>query len=324
MLPSLTSNPAAVLDKRYEIVLLFEVSNGNPNGDPDGDNTPRIDPETGHGLVTDVCLKRKVRNFVALTRDCEPPYDIYVKERGILANEQKKAFQAIGEDASDTPNLKARAWMCKNFFDVRTFGAVMSTGKTDEGEDGAKGKSGKKQKLWNCGQVRGPVQFSFSRSIDRIQPLTHTITRVALTNSSDRGGKAVSEEGEEEKAGSGQMGRKHGVPYGLYRAHIFVSPFLAADTGFNNGDMAVLLDSLTQLFELDRSASRGEMAVRGLYLFEHELKLGNAPAHKVLETVKVQLKPGVTAPRSFSDYEVTAPDNSTPAVPGVTCYRLVS
>jgi CRISPR-associated protein Csd2 len=321
MLNKLQSDAKAVVDKRYEIVLLFDVTNGNPNGDPDGDNTPRVDPETGHGLVTDVCLKRKVRNFVGLTREFQPPYDIYVKERGILAREQKKAFLAIGEDAGDTPNLKARAWMCKNFFDVRTFGAVMSTGKTDETEDGGKGKAGKRQKLWNCGQVRGPVQFSFSRSIDPIQSLTHTITRVALTNSTDKGGVSVDAEGDE-KAGSGQMGRKHAVPYGLYRCHVYVSPFLADDTGFSKGDLTALLESLTHLFEHDRSASRGEMTVRTVCVFEHDLKLGNAPAHKVLETVSVARVSG-DVPRSFGDYKVNCPEDGSSPLPGVTCHCLL-
>ncbi len=322
MLNSLKDHAEQIVDKRYEIALLFDVINGNPNGDPDGDNTPRIDPETGHGLVTDVCLKRKVRNFVAMTRAYEPPFDIYVKDRGILANEQKKAFLAIQEDAGDTPNLKARAWMCKNFFDVRTFGAVMSTGRTEETEDEAKKTKGKKAKLWNCGQVRGPVQFSFGRSIDPIQPLTHTITRMALTNSTDKGGVSL-DEGGEEKAGSGQMGRKHSVPYGLYRSHIFVSPFLAEDTGFKKGDLAVLLESLTQLFEHDRSASRGEMAVRGLYVFEHELKLGNAPSHKVLETISAKRMDESKVSRSFSEYAISSPDHEAIAVPGVRCYHLV-
>lgn len=321
ILNNLKSDATSVVDKRYEMVLLFDVANGNPNGDPDGDNTPRVDPETGHGLVTDVCLKRKVRNFVGLTRAFQAPYDIYVKERGILAREQKKAFLAIGEDAGDTPNLKARAWMCRNFFDVRTFGAVMSTGKTEEAEEGAKGKAGKRQKLWNCGQVRGPVQFSFSRSIDPIQALTHTITRVALTNSSDKGGVSVDAEGDE-KAGSGQMGRKHTIPYGLYRGHVYVSPFLAEDTGFTNGDLSALLESLVHLFDHDRSASRGEMTVCALYVFEHELKLGNAPAHKVIETVTVTKTNG-DVPRSFSDYGVKGPEDGSSPLPGVTCHVLL-
>jgi CRISPR-associated protein Csd2 len=331
MLNSLKENPEAIVAKRYEIAFIYDVKDGNPNGDPDGDNMPRLDPETGHGLITDVCLKRKVRNFVALTKPTEETFEIYVKERGILANEQRRAFKAIDEDAGDTPNLRARAWMCKNFFDVRTFGAVMSTGKSEDVDDAAAekggkpkdaGAKGKRQKLWNCGQVRGPVQFSFGRSIDPIQPLTHTITRVALTNSTDKGGVSVGEDGEE-KAGSGQMGRKHSVPYGLYASHIYISPFLASDTGFRNIDLVALLESLVHLFDHDRSASRGEMTTREVIVFEHELPLGNAPAHKVLETVRVKKIDDDKPARQYSDYKLDAPENGTQAVPGVTCYRLI-
>ena len=233
-------NESSIIDKRYEIVLLFDVIHGNPNGDPDAGNAPRVDPETGYGIVTDVCLKRKVRNFVGLTKQFQPPYDIYVKERGILAREQKRAYEAKGAepDPGGRANEQARAWMCETFFDVRTFGAVMTTGKTGEDEpaNGAKSKGGKKnQKLWNCGQVRGPVQFGFSRSQSPILSLEHTITRVALTNPGDTDRAAAEGSEGEEKAGSGQMGRKYAIPYALYRAHGFVSPFLAADTGFSAG-----------------------------------------------------------------------------------------
>ena len=217
-----------VLDKRYELVLLFDVRHGNPNGDPDADNAPRVDPETGTGLVTDVAIKRKVRNYVGLTRGFAAPNNIFVKERGILANEQREAYRALGVEPDGRSVDKARSWMCQNYYDVRTFGAVMTTGKAEAENDAAIG-SGKKTKgqtkLWNCGQVRGPVQFGFAMSTDPITSIAHTITRVALTNPGDAGGQAVTDESGEEKAASGQMGRKHGVAYGLYRMHGFVSPF---------------------------------------------------------------------------------------------------
>lgn len=315
-----------VLDKRYEIVLLFDVRHGNPNGDPDADNAPRVDPETGHGLVTDVAIKRKIRNFVGLTRNFEPPNNIYVKERGILANEQRSAYKALGIEPNGKSVDTARAWMCANYFDIRTFGAVMTTGKAEVESDAAinAGKKAKGQtKLWNCGQVRGPVQFGFATSIDPITSIAHTITRVALTNPGDAGAEAITDESGEEKAASGQMGRKHGVAYGLYRIHGFVSPFLARQTQFARQDMGTLLNALTNLFEHDRSATRGEMAVRGLWLFEHKDELGNAPAHKVLGTVQL---PSVPTARSFAEYEaagITAPADDAEVLSGVTAWRYV-
>jgi len=293
-----------VITKRYDFVLLFDVIQGNPNGDPDAGNAPRVDPETGYGLITDVCLKRKIRNFVVLTKECRPPYDIYVKERGILAREQKKAYQAVNEEPGDRPNDKARRWMCQNFYDVRTFGAVMAVGKAEEDDSTAetakrRGKGG--QKLWNCGQVRGPVQIAFATSQSPILSVEHTITRVALTNAGDT---ERANTAEDEKASSGQMGRKHAIPYALYRAHGHISPFLAKDTGFSESDLELLWQALANLFEHDRSAARGEMAVRGLHVFEHESALGNAPAHKLFEMVHVE---GPAIPRSFGDYHVTLP-----------------
>lgn len=311
------------LDKRYEFVLLFDVSNGNPNGDPDADNAPRVDPETGHGIVTDVCIKRKIRNFVVQTRGCQPPDNIYVKERGILANEQRSAFQALGVEPGNKPNEAARKWMCNNYFDVRTFGAVMTTGKSEaEADDEArKGKRGHGEaKLWNCGQVRGPVQLGFAQSIDPILSIGHTITRVALTNATDSGQTAVVGESGDEKAASGQMGRKYAVPYALYRMHGFISPFLACDTGFTRRDLGLLIEALQNLFTLDRSASRGEMEVRRLYLFEHSSKLGNALAHRLFETIKIS---PVKTSRAFEDYIVSAPESEAEAVPGVTLWRYV-
>lgn len=295
-----------VIERRYEFVLLFEVVNGNPNGDPDAGNAPRVDPETGYGLVTDVCLKRKIRNYVALTRGYQAPNDIYVKERGILAREQKRAYVAVGAEPLDRPSEQAREWMCRNFFDVRTFGAVMTTGKSEEGEEdaaGAKQKSKRKsQKLWNCGQVRGPVQIGFARSQAPVLNLEHTITRVALTNAGDTE-RASGEE--DEKAATGQMGRKYAIPYALYRAHGFVSPFLAKDTGFGSADLDLLFEAMANMMEMDRSAARGEMAVRGLYVFEHNSALGNAPAHKLFDLIQVESK---EIPRSFADCHVTLPE----------------
>lgn len=313
------------LDKRYEIVLLFDVQHGNPNGDPDADNAPRVDPETGIGLVTDVCIKRKIRNYVGLTRGFAAPHNIFVKERGILANVQRDAHKALGIEPDGKSIDKARTYMCQNYYDVRTFGAVMTTGKAESEADAATNAGRKAKgatKLWNCGQVRGPVQFGFASSVDPVMSIAHTITRVALTNATDAGQQVVTGEDGEDKAGSGQIGRKHGIPYGLFRMHGFVSPFLATDTGFTKADLGVLLEALEHLFDHDRSASRGEMSVRGLFLFEHESKLGNAPAHKVLETVKIG---SVKAPRHYSDYEphLQAPQDGTQAIPGVTAWRCL-
>ncbi len=320
-----TFDTDAPLENRYELLLLFDVRHGNPNGDPDADNAPRVDPETGTGLVTDVCIKRKVRNYVGLTRNFDAPNNIFVKERGILANEQRTAYRTLGVEPDGKSIDKARGWMCQNYYDVRTFGAVMTTGKAEVENDAAlnAGKKPKGQtKLWNCGQVRGPVQLGFATSIDPVMSIAHTITRVALTNPGDAGGQAVVDESGDEKASSGQMGRKHGVAYGLYRMHGFVSPFLAAQTGFTERDLGTLLESLEHLFDHDRSATRGEMSVRGLFLFQHESKLGNAPAHKVLASVQLA---SVPIARSFAEYEpsLQAPDDGAQPLPGVTCWRYV-
>ena len=286
------------LAHRYDFVLLFDVKDGNPNGDPDAGNLPRLDAETGHGLVTDVALKRKVRNFVGLVKGEQPPYEIYVKEKAILNNQHKRAYIGIGREdllAGDDKKRKggtavddARAWMCRNFFDVRTFGAVMSTG-------------------INCGQVRGPIQLTFARSIDPIVALEHSITRMAV---------ATEAEAEKQEGDNRTMGRKHTVPYGLYRAHGFVSAFFAKQTGFSEDDLALLWQALCQMFEHDRSAARGEMTTRGLYVFQHDSELGNAPAHALFDRVQVQRKEGVDVPRSFADYEVRVAADDLP--PGVT------
>lgn len=282
------------LANRYDFVLLFDVKDGNPNGDPDAGNLPRLDAETGHGLVTDVALKRKVRNFVGLVKGEQPPYEIYVKEKAILNNQHKRAYVGIGREdllAGDDKKRKggdavddARAWMCRNFFDVRTFGAVMSTG-------------------INCGQVRGPIQLTFARSVDPIVASEHSITRMAV---------ATEAEAEKQEGDNRTMGRKHTVPYGLYRAHGFVSAFLAKQTGFSDDDLTLFWQALCQMFEHDRSAARGEMTTRGLYVFQHDSELGNAPAHALFERVQVQRKEGVEVPRAFADYTVNVAANDLP------------
>lgn len=291
------------LTNRYDFVLLFDVKDGNPNGDPDAGNLPRMDAETGHGLVTDVALKRKVRNFVGLVKGEQPPYEIYVKEKAILNNQHKRAYVGIGREdllAGDDKKRKggdavddARDWMCRNFYDVRTFGAVMSTG-------------------INCGQVRGPVQLTFARSIDPIIAQEHSITRMAV---------ATEAEAEKQGGDNRTMGRKHTVPYGLYMAHGFVSAFLTEQTGFGEDDLALLWDALSKMFEHDRSAARGEMTTRGLYVFRHELKLGNAPAHTLFERIQPKLKEGVAVAREFDDYEVWVDEAALPT--GVTMLRIV-
>lgn len=320
-----------IIKNRYEFVYLFDVENGNPNGDPDAGNMPRIDPETNHGIVTDVCLKRKVRNYVTLTQ-CEdgkvkPRYNIYVKERGILANEQRHAFEALkseGVKASEQANDKARQWMCNNYYDVRTFGAVMSTGKI-EGDDKKQYNElidpKAKKPQWNCGQVRGPVQLNFARSIEAIVPLEYSITRVALTNVSDTRKEAVQTE-EGEKAGSGQFGRKHAIPYGLYRAEGYISAFLAEQTGFNEKDLELLWEALQNMFEHDHSAARGKMCARKLFAFKHDSALGNAPAHKLFELITVKRSGDTSKPaRAFSDYIIEVDKSGIPK--GVTLEEMI-
>jgi len=291
------------LTNRYDFVLLFDVKDGNPNGDPDAGNLPRMDAETGHGLMTDVSLKRKVRNFVGIAKGEQPPYEIYVKEKAILNNQHKRAYVGIGREellAGDDKKRKggdavddARQWMCRNFFDVRTFGAVMSTG-------------------INCGQVRGPVQLTFARSIDPIIAQEHSITRMAVATEADA---------EKQGGDNRTMGRKHTVPYGLFVAHGFISSFLAKQTGFSEGDLDLLWQALTQMFEHDRSAARGEMTTRGLYVFKHDSELGNAPAHVLFERIQPKLKPGISVPRNFTDYEVRVDEADFPA--GVTLLKKI-
>ena len=277
---------------RHDFAILFDVKDGNPNGDPDAGNLPRIDPETGHGLVTDVCLKRKLRNFVWLTRGNEPGYDLFVKERAVLDTLIDRAYSRLGIDLGEPPEGKerraeagrgegaeverARGEMCRTYFDVRTFGAVMSTGP-------------------NAGQVRGPVQLTFARSIDPIVALEHSITRVAVT---------TTEEAELPGGTSRSMGRKSTVPYGLYRAHGFVSPALAAQTGFSEPDLDVLWQAVENMFEHDRSAARGLMSLRRLIVFRHGSALGNAPAHRLFELIRVARTDRLRPARDFADYTV--------------------
>jgi len=296
------------LENRYDFVLLFDVEDGNPNGDPDAGNQPRIDPETAHGIVSDVCLKRKVRNYVALARP-EAGYEIYVKEKAILNQQHERAYRELGltpaAKEGDVPGEekkkgakqkrdsqgnvdRARQWMCGNFYDVRAFGAVMSTGV-------------------NCGQVRGPVQITFARSIDPVLTLEHSITRMAVT---------TEKEAEDQSGDNRTMGRKNTIPYGIYRAHGFVSASLAAQTGFSEEDLELLWGAFSEMFEHDRSAARGLMSTRGLYIFKHDSSLGNAAAHKLFDRISIKRKDGMKPPRSFSDYEVAVDREDMPA--GVT------
>lgn len=290
------------ISNRYDFVLLFDVKDGNPNGDPDAGNLPRIDAETGRGLVTDVCLKRKVRNFVGLVKSEQPPYEIYVKEKAVLNKTHERAYVTIGaEDLLKGEDKKrkggdkvdeARQWMCSNFFDVRTFGAVMSTDV-------------------NCGQVRGPVQLTFARSIDPIVSSEHSITRMAVT---------TEKEAENQSGDNRTMGRKFTVPYGLYMAHGFVSANLADQTGFNEDDLSLLWQALSSMFEHDRSAARGLMATRGLYVFKHDSKLGNASAHDLFDRVDVK-KIAQGPARQYSDYQVQINEQNMPD--GVKLQRVL-
>lgn len=293
--------------KRHDAVLLFDVKDGNPNGDPDSGNLPRVDPETMEGLVTDVAIKRKVRDFVDTLRGREERFKIYVQDQGIALNTMhQRAYDNSGLKPTGSKQKredvdKARTYMCDNFYDVRTFGAVMSTGV-------------------NAGQVRGPMQLTFSRSISPIIPLDVSITRVAITKQEDID--YVAAEGGKEATGGKvtEMGRKALVPYGLYKGNIFYSPQQATDTGFDGDDLALFWDALERMWDFDRSASRGMMACRGVVVFSHDNPFGNAPAHKLLERVSVSLNDGVTAPRAFTDYTVLVDTANLPD--GVTCTHL--
>jgi CRISPR-associated protein Csd2 len=328
------------LANRYDFVLIFDVKDGNPNGDPDAGNMPRLDAESGHGLVTDVALKRKIRNFVGLVKDQdvrepqagEKRYEIYVREKAILNLQNQRAYAAlnldvveavadedgtvVAEAAADAKKKKpakekrkgsaedvglARKWMCQNFFDVRTFGAVMSTGV-------------------NCGQVRGPVQLTFARSVEPVVALEHSLTVCAARTDPEVSGKTIEQQ-------IGIQGRKHTVPYGVYVAHGFVSSFLAKQTGFGEDDLELVFQALAQMFEHDRSAARGEMATRGLYVFKHDSELGNAPAHALFDRLRVQAVDAGAVARNFDAYAVSfdgqalSVGQSVQPAPGVTLTR---
>ncbi|MBL8294931.1 MAG: type I-C CRISPR-associated protein Cas7/Csd2 [Bryobacterales bacterium] len=275
------------IDKRYDFVYLFDCQDGNPNGDPDFDNTPRFDPETFQGLVSDVSLKRKIRDYVAVAKAGVSGYDIFVMSGHSLESRQKQPYEAlkIAAKTNDRSEIeRARKWMCEMFFDIRAFGAVMST--TD----------------FNCGQVRGPVQITFARSIDRVFTTEHGITRVAYTK----------EDKAKSTSASTEMGRKHTIAYGLYRTHGFINGSLSRQTGFTADDLALLWKALGNMFDIDRSAARGLMTPRGLYVFEHASSLGEAPAHRLFERIRVARRAGIESPRSFEDYEVSIERENLP------------
>lgn len=286
------------MNNRYDFIYLFDVRDGNPNGDPDAGNLPRVDPESGNGLVTDVCLKRKVRNYIGMLKNEQPPYEIYVKEKAVLNNQNERAYIAcelkpvskkLPKEEADAKRIKE--WMCTNFFDVRTFGAVMTT-------------------EVNCGQVRGPVQMTFARSFDPIISQEHAITRMAVT---------TKKEAEDQQGDNRTMGRKFTVPYGLYRSHGFISAKLAQQTGFSDEDLGLFWQALENMFENDRSAARGEMTPRALIVFKHDSDIGNAPAFKLFEAVKIERKTSSDAsatPRGPEDYVVSIDEAAVPA--GVT------
>lgn len=293
----------SAIQKRYDFVILFDVKDGNPNGDPDAGNLPRVDAETGHGLITDVCLKRKVRNYVGLTKEEQAPFGIFIKEKAVLNNTIEQAYKSLNIDLQKEPaDLadgkkrnkegqgqgrevdRAREFLCQNFYDIRTFGAVMTTGA-------------------NAGQVRGPVQFTFARSVDPVVSLEHSITRMAVT---------TKEEAEKQGGDNRTMGRKFTVPYGVYRAHGFISAPLATQTGFSEEDLKLLWEALEKMFEHDRSAARGLMGTRKLIIFEHSSKMGDAPVQQLFDAVTIQRKDENKPARDFSDYSVSIAKDKIP------------
>lgn len=297
--------------RRHDFILLFDVTDGNPNGDPDAGNLPRVDPETMHGLVTDVCLKRKVRNYVDLRENGNGGANgrsIYVQEKGVALNAlHRQAYEAEGlkptgnkQAAGEVSRVRDR--MCRTYYDVRVFGAVMTTGV-------------------NCGQVRGPIQLTFSRSIDPITPLDISITRVAITKEEDTKVVVSDEDGEGRGGKRTEMGRKAMLPYGLYLSKGFFSAAFAQQTGVTREDLELFWEALQNMWDLDRSSSRGMMACRGLYVFSHESSLGNAPAHQLFQRIRVTRNPQIEAPRSFTDYQVAVDDQDLPA--GITLTRLL-
>ena len=280
------------LKNRIDFVYIFDVQDGNPNGDPDAGNLPRVDAETGMGIVTDVCIKRKVRNYVQVAKGLANGYDIFVKEKAVLNNEIDKAHDDAKVKAAQNKIAAARQYMCEHYYDIRTFGAVMSTGK-------------------NAGQVRGPIQLTFARSVNPVATSEHSITRIAV---------ATPKEAESQNGENHTMGRKATIPYGLYVCHGFISANLAQQTGFTEDDLALFFDALKNMFDLDRSASRGLMSAQKLIVFRHASELGNAPANKLFDLVKVE-KTTNDVPRSFKDYAVSI---NTSALPnGVTVEELI-
>lgn len=280
------------IKNRIDFVYMFDVQDGNPNGDPDAGNLPRVDAETGMGLVTDVCLKRKVRNYVQVAKNLEDGYDIFIKEKSVLNTLIDKAHDDVEVKNAKDKTEAARRFMCKNYFDIRTFGAVMSTGK-------------------NAGQVRGPIQLTFARSVDPVETSEHSITRMAV---------ATEKEADKQEGGNRTMGRKATVPYGLYVCHGFISANLAQQTGFSEDDLALFWEALKNMFDTDRSAARGLMSAQKLIVFKHDSMLGNAPANKLFDLVSVP-KTCDGAPRSFKDYSVTIDKDNVPS--GVTVEELI-
>lgn len=293
--------------RRHDLVILIDVQDGNPNGDPDADNMPRMDPETMHGLITDGAIKRKIRNFVDMVCGDQARYKIYIQNRGIALNElHERAYTELNLKSTGAKTdletvAAARNWMMENFWDIRTFGGVMNTSV-------------------NCGLVRGPVQFTFARSIDPIRPIEVQITRVAVTRKEDLQ-VSVQEDGQIKGGKVTEMGKKWIVPYGLYRAYGFINPFEAQKTGFDQEDLKLLYQAIQYAWEFDRSAARGRMTCRGLFVFTHENPLGNAPAHVLQDLVQIRRKPGVEVPRNFEDYEIMVDESKIPS--GVTLTRLV-
>lgn len=283
------------LKNRIDFVYIFDVQDGNPNGDPDAGNLPRVDAETGMGLVTDVCLKRKVRNYVQVAKQLADGYDIFIKEKAVLntlidaAHEDESVKKAEEKDKANA----ARDIMCKKYYDIRTFGALMTTGK-------------------NAGQVRGPIQMTFARSVDPITALEHSITRMAV---------ATEKEAEKQKGDNRTMGRKATVPYGLYVCHGFISANLAQQSGFSQEDLDLFFDALKNMFDIDRSAARGLMSAQKLIVFKHDSVLGNAPANKLFDLVKVERKDKSAPARSFADYEVTIDKDNVPV--GVNIEEMI-
>lgn len=292
----------SVINNKYDFSIFFDVQNGNPNGDPDANNMPRIDPETGYGIVTDVCIKRKIRNYVEMVKKDSAGYDIYIRQGAVLNDQDKRALDELGiknfdkevKEKKTDIDIKVRDFMCRTFFDVRTFGAVMTTF--------MKG-------ALNSGQVRGPVQLCFAQSIDPVVPRDITLTRVALATAA------------EAKEKRGTMGGKSIIPYGLYRMDGFVSANLARTTGFSQEDLQILWESIINMFEDDHSAARGKMVVRKLFVFKHDSIYGNAPSWKLFDSIKVRRKDSVPVPRCFEDYEIDFDGNSIPR--GVSCSEMI-